>query len=196
MSHAIAKKITLIAAAAILLLRLVTLFMPVPAYAKIYSNLASGFEDSEKTDLAIHYYRKAIYHDPTYPRPYLKLGIIYSAKGDEGKKQEYFGKVVQLSPIPMEREYARAYRAIGMQYFKKKDYVNAIKNLEKAHIFDRDLFDVYYYLGASYYNIGNKESALQQEKILYALMQSSTVRGSGGQSWRRKLADLLGLEID
>jgi len=90
--------------------------------AMVYSK--KGIDKYQQKDLsgAVIDFTMAIFAQPSNQNLYIMRGTAYEDLGNDTEAENDFQKVLELSPD----EYIAAYR-LGMVYFRKKDFENAIK---------------------------------------------------------------------
>jgi len=136
---------------------------------KAYSLYRKSYEMSE---LVILQYEKIIKENPGDLNSYLKLGYIYEVRSiapfinEYDEALEYYSKALELEMSSSSARNTGIYiylnTRIGCIYFQKKNHHQAIEYLERAEkMFPsyRANAEIYYYLGLSYYKIGEKEKA-------------------------------------
>ena len=146
---------------------------------KFYSFCRKSYEISEKV---IPQYEKIIKDNPEDLNSYLRLGYVYEIRSmvplnnEYDKALEYYLKALALDLV-LEKKNTNIYlylnTRVGIIYFQKKDYLQAIEYLEKAAERSPRNAEVIYYLGLSYAKIGEKEKALTSfTKVLELAPQS------------------------
>lgn len=119
-------------------------------FVVMYSRLLSEINvyDAEKF---LSLYSK-VYRDY---RLFLEMARLYLIIGDDKKVKDFLDKAILLSRFDKD-----IYLLYGEYYFKRSNYVEAIKNLEKAVLFPGRKDREYYLLSSSYYHIGDYSKAL------------------------------------
>lgn len=133
---------------------------------KAYSLYRKSYEMSEQIILQ---YEKKIKENPGDLNSYLKLGYIYEVRSitpfinEYDEALEYYSKALELEMSSSSARNTGIYiylnTRMGYIYFQKKNYPQAIEYLESAAKMSPQNAEVYYYLGLSYYKIGEKEKA-------------------------------------
>lgn len=110
----------------LLFARIIESNIPKPSYAKIFCDFGMDYERIHDYPKAISFYKKAIYHNPTFPDSYYRLGSIYGQKGDEKQKLEYYRKAVHYGIKDTD-----PYFFVGLDEFNRGRYDNAIQYLQR-----------------------------------------------------------------
>lgn len=106
--------------------------------AEVYFDLSSIFlTRKDWLDKAMGYANLWIKSNGSYPNNYISLWIWYINKwwDDFGKAKEYLNKAIELYP-----NSSSAYKWLGVYFYIKDDYKNAIDNFEKQ--FETSLKDI------------------------------------------------------
>lgn len=98
------------------------------ADAMVYSQIALDAYNMQNYPVAIENFNKAINAQPSNQNFYTMRGTVYEDMGNDEAAERDFKKNLELSPD----SYVGAYR-LGMVYFRKKDFENAIKWLETSY---------------------------------------------------------------
>ncbi len=105
---------------------------------------------------------KAIAMYPELPEPYVNLGMVYTALGDNQKAKENFTKALELAPDAIE-----AHNGLGMIAFKEGDFVSAEEAFRRAIERDGKFVSAYLNLAEVLRSQGKMEEAIQcWEKVL------------------------------
>lgn len=102
--------------------------LEINADAIVYSKIALDAYNVQNYPLAIENFDKAINAQPSNQNFYTMRGTVYEDMGNDEAAERDFKKNLELSPD----SYVGAYR-LGMVYFRKKDFENAIKWLETSY---------------------------------------------------------------
>jgi len=174
--------------AGILILRLATLFMPVPTYADYYINQGILNAENNNFSQALESYKKALDHNQNHPEANYQLGVIYSKKGDEGSALKHYQKVVDSNFI--ESRYALAYHVLGTHYFDQKDFPTSIAFFNKA-ISIRGIRKDYYYLGLIHLINNDVQKAKEQLSKMHDGLVASTEERLRVQPFYNRLYELI-----
>lgn len=120
-------------------------------FAVMYSRLLSEFNAYDAEKFLSLYSR--VYKDY---RVFLEMARLYLIIGDDKKVKEFLDKAVSVNRFDKD-----LYLLYGEYYFKRGDYSEAVKNLEKAILFPGKKDREYYLLSSSYYRIGNYNKTLE-----------------------------------
>ena len=149
---------------------------PVPHYAAIFCERGLTAQSKGQINQAVADYQKAIFHNPFDPESYYRIGLLYQKQGDEQKALKNFYKVVELGE---KKIYAPAYLTVGMDYLKQGQQTKALACFQELQ-----LPEAIFYRGVIYYNLGQKDLAYQQMKILHYMVSIDGI-------WKKKLGELL-----
>jgi tetratricopeptide (TPR) repeat protein len=134
-----------------------------PDYAEAYYNLGVAYGLIAKYIEAIDAYKKAISFKSDYAEAYLNLGAAYSNLGRDTEAIEPLNQAIKI------KETADAYANLGVTYANLGRYSEAIDPLKKAIKIKPDLPVAHFGLGVTYLITGDKDSALEEYKILKTL---------------------------
>jgi tetratricopeptide (TPR) repeat protein len=98
------------------------------ADAMVFSQRALDAYNNQDYSEAISNFDKAIIAHPSNQNFYIMRGVAYEDMGNDLAAEKDFRKSLELLP----NNYVGAYR-LGMVYFRKKDFDNAIEWLEKSY---------------------------------------------------------------
>lgn len=101
-------------------------------------------KESEKT------FKKLKYLNPNEPEAYFGLGDVYSVEKKFFLANECFEKALKLYTDEQGKLKADAYLNIGLNYFRQKEYDQAIKYLKYSTDYYTENKTAYYYLGLCY----------------------------------------------
>ncbi len=186
------KSIILLTIFTLLLVRVITLFHPVPGYAPIYCKRAMIHLKKNEITQAISQFDKAVFHDPTYAESYYQLGLLYEMQNNREKELINFKKVVDLNAE--DKPYAKAYFETGKYDYEQGQYIPAILSLRRSIFLDQNFLESYNYLGRSYFKIGDILNAKRQAYNLNSRMHGSTEIRERGQPILDDMGQFLGLE--
>jgi tetratricopeptide (TPR) repeat protein len=81
---------------------------PQAASREVFDNLADINSTKGDTDNAARWYKKAAEVDPSWGKPWYRLGLIAQKKGDKAAATEAFNKAITVDPISPEAAMAKA----------------------------------------------------------------------------------------
>ena len=95
----------------------------------VQSYIDQGVKNSQagKYDQALQAFDQALKLKPNDPALITYKGIVYYAKGDNGKALQLFEEVIKKNP-----SFGRAYYQRGMIYEKQEKFDQAVTDLQKA----------------------------------------------------------------
>lgn len=100
-------------------------------------------------------YRKSIELDPSAPKTYFNLGVLYRELDELDKAIEVYKSALKYDPT-----LAKANYEIGNTYFVRKDFHNAIKFFREATEVDMNYANAYNALGRSLIELGRYSQAI------------------------------------
>jgi tetratricopeptide (TPR) repeat protein len=115
---------------------------------------------------ALLYFKKAIQIDSTIPDVLQAEGAAYSRMNDIENAEKSWDKLIKINPtyadIAMDMAYLRlTYNKLAMQQAKAKNYEKSIYYTRKALLYDNLNVELWYNLGAQYYNLHDYKNARQ-----------------------------------
>lgn len=116
---------------------------------------------------AVAIYRRILDLDPSQIVAHYKLGLIQVEKGELNQADRAANDLIRRFP-----EKGDGFRLKGLVYFYKKNYAAAIGSLQQS-IKQAPTLEAYHFLGLSYYNSGQMESALRQFRIVLDRMPTA-----------------------
>lgn len=129
-----------------------------------YNCLGSAYSKLGKYQDAVNAHKQAICIKPDYAKAHNNLGVAYYNLGRYEDAIESYKQAILLEP-----DYADAYYNLGLAYCKLKRYQDAIEPCKKAIKIKPDFALAHYNLGLVYFLTGDKNSALEEYKILKTL---------------------------
>lgn len=105
--------------------------------------LLKGFVKEEQGDTldAIKYYQEAITYNTNDKTPFLKLGILFSEKGDN-RAVDYFNSALNIDPDDVNTMYL-----LGLHYQEQSDFKNAEETYRTILTMDSTYPHAYYNIG-------------------------------------------------
>jgi tetratricopeptide (TPR) repeat protein/TolB-like protein len=113
--------------------------------------------DTQWVDRAIAATDRALVLDPTQPRVYISLGIIYHGTGRIDRAREHFERAIELQPTSDE-----AHQWLGRCFMRLGDLESAVKYFERAIEIRPGYWENYSALGTCYYTFGRYRDAAEQ----------------------------------
>ena len=98
-----------------------------PNFEGVYCNLGVLYMSMGKNEEAMDAYKKAVAINPSFENTYYNMGVLYVQMGKPEEALEMYKKTLELNP-----EHPQANNNIATLYFKMKQYVLAIKHIDKA----------------------------------------------------------------
>jgi putative PEP-CTERM system TPR-repeat lipoprotein len=142
-----------------------------PKNSRAYYMLAALEKNSGNSDKALAIYQKIIANNRSETLAIYKSGLIQIEKGELDKADKASDDLIKNYP-----KRAEGYSLKGLVNFYRKKYVEAISALQNS-VKNMPSIEGYYFLGLSYYSLGEYESALSQfRKILDVVPTSRQAR--------------------
>lgn len=115
-------------------------------------------------EFAIQVFEKAIQLDPRYAAAYAACAEAYGQLSLLfGRKEELYEKSLELSlkALMYDSSLPEAYAALGLAYFCKKSFDDALSSSNRAIELDPDNFLPYWILGRIYFSLGKHEKSTE-----------------------------------
>jgi serine/threonine protein kinase/tetratricopeptide (TPR) repeat protein len=135
-----------------------------PQFALAHAGISESYwhkyqatRDNQWVEKAIAAGDHALVLDPTQPRVYLSLGIIYHGTGRIERAVEQFKRATELQPTSDE-----AYQWLGRCCLRQGDLASAVQYLSKAIEIRPGYWEHYSALGTCYYTFGRYRDAAEQ----------------------------------
>ncbi len=135
-----------------------------PDYAVVHNNLGAAYYNLGKYKEAIEACKQAISIDPDYANAYYNIGVAYTKSGMYKEAIDAYKQAVRINP-----DLAEAHFGLSVVYYKSGMYIEEIEALKQTIRIDPDNAVVYNNLGAAYVLLNDRDSALEQYKILKSL---------------------------
>jgi len=135
-----------------------------PDYADAHLNLGAVYKKSGMYKEAMEAYKQAIRIDPDYANIHNGLGVAYDESGMYKEAMEAYKQALRIDP-----DYANAYYNLGVAYAKSGMYKEGREACKQAIRIDPAFAEAHYNLGATYVFLNDRDSALEQYKILKCL---------------------------
>jgi len=132
--------------------------------ARAYFGIGFCYGKLESYAKAIDAYKQAIRLDPDCADAYYNMGVSYGQLGNYTKAIEVFKQAIRINP-----DDAEAYCYIGRVYANLDNYIKAIEAHKQAIHINPDYVEAHFLLAINYLIIGDKNSALNEYKILKEL---------------------------
>jgi len=152
-----------------------------PDNIRIYILLGWAYIQLERYDEAMAVYQQALKIDPENQLVRANLGYISYKLGIYGEAIEKLSRIIKTGRDREALLYAHMY--LGLVYYDREMYDDAIEFLEKAIEMGPNLFEARFYLGLSYIHKGEKEKG---RKIL---MELSEIRPEN--IWAKRAREVL-----
>jgi len=129
--------------------------------AEICHNIGVAHDHLSDTKKAVEWYERAIKLSPDFVEAYCGLGAAYSRMGKGLEAIKTCIQAIRLDPSHLD-----AHNSLALAYFHWGSYPEATKACNKALAIDPDYTQARYTLGLIHLDLGEKELALAQYKIL------------------------------
>jgi tetratricopeptide (TPR) repeat protein len=115
-------------------------------------------------DSALNYFETAANRNPRRPETWIQIGYCKVKQGRNDEAIRAYRRALQLKPTS-----ADTYNKLGDAYFFGAHFEDAIDAYRQAARLRPDQPDAYYNLGLAYLEIGDRESAMAQSRLLEPL---------------------------
>jgi Flp pilus assembly protein TadD len=115
-------------------------------------------------DSALNYFETAANRNPRRPETWIQIGYCKVKQGRNDEAIRAYKRALQLRPTS-----AEAFNKLGDAYFFANRFNEAINSYKEAARVQPSQPEAYYNLGLAYLEIGDRESALAQSKLLEPL---------------------------
>jgi tetratricopeptide (TPR) repeat protein len=115
-------------------------------------------------DSALNYFETAANRNPRRPETWIQIGYCKVKQGRNDEAIRAYKRALQLRPTS-----ADAYNKLGDAYYYGAQFKEAIDAYKQAARLRPDQPEAYYNLGLAYLEIGDRESALAQSRLLEAI---------------------------
>lgn len=115
-------------------------------------------------DSALNYFETAANRNPRRPETWIQIGYCKVKQGRNDEAIRAYKRALQLRPTS-----ADAYNKLGDAYYYAAHLNEAIDAYKQAARLRPDQPEAYYNLGLAYLEIGDRESALAQSRLLEAI---------------------------
>jgi tetratricopeptide (TPR) repeat protein len=132
-----------------------------PDHAEAHYNLGVAYGNLDMHLESIEAFKQAVYLDPDHERAYCNLGIAYGEISVYKKAIEAFKQAIELNP-----DNADLFLNLGITYGKSGMYKESADALKEAVRIAPDYADAHYNLGFAYLALNDKNSAMNEYKIL------------------------------
>src|SRR6266850_2054554 len=112
-------------------------------------------------DSALNYFETAANRNPRRPETWIQIGYCKVKQGRNDEAIRAYKRALQLKPTSVE-----SYNKLGDAYFFGAHFSEAIDAYRQAVRLRPDQPEAYYNLGLAYLEIGDRESALAQSRLL------------------------------
>jgi len=137
---------------------------------KAWAYLAIGYcyEEFGTYTKAVEAFKQAIRIDPDDADAHYNLGVVYGKLGFHKDEIEAYKQAIRIDPNNAHAHY-NSYYNLGIAYGQLGFYNDAVEAFKQAIRIDPDDADAHYNLGVTYILIGDRNSALNEYKILKEL---------------------------
>lgn len=140
--------------------------------AQAHLKLADAYSERGRNDEAVSEYNDAIRLNPDFATAYYQLGRILERLGRDNEALEAYQRAVTVKPEldatgkPKFTVADQAYIFMASIYFKKREYQESLRVLYQALSVYPDLDAAHYYLAHTHLELGDKQAALREYRIL------------------------------
>ena len=137
---------------------------------KAWAYLAIGYcyEEFGTYTKAVEAFKQAIRIDPDDADAHYNLGVVYGKLGFHKDEIEAYKQAIRIDPNNAHARY-NSYYNLGIAYGQLGFYNDAVEAFKQAIRIDPDDAKAHYNLGVTYILIGDRNSALNEYKILKEL---------------------------
>lgn len=115
-------------------------------------------------DSALTYFETAANRNPRRPETWIQIGYCKVKQGRNDEAIRAYKRALQLRP-----NSAETYNKLGDAYFYERRFDEAIEAYKQAAQIRPNEAEAYYNLGLAYLEIGDRDSALNQSRLLESL---------------------------
>ena len=115
-------------------------------------------------DSALNYFETAANRNPRRPETWIQIGYCKVKQGRNDEAIRAYKRALQLRP-----NSAEAYNKLGDAYFYANRFDEAIEAYKQAARLRPEEAEAYYNLGLAYLEIGDRQSALAQSRLLESI---------------------------
>ena len=112
-------------------------------------------------DSALNYFETAANRNPRRPETWIQIGYCKVKQGRNDEAVRAYQRAIQLRPNSVD-----AYNKLGDAHYYAGRFAEAIQAYKQAAQLRPDQADAYYNLGLAYLEIGDRESAMAQSRVL------------------------------
>ena len=112
-------------------------------------------------DSALNYFETAANRNPRRPETWIQIGYCKVKQGRNDEAIRAYKRALQLRPTS-----ADTYNKLGDAYFYAANFGEAINAYKQAARLRPDQAEAYYNLGLAYLEVGDRDSALAQSRLL------------------------------
>jgi len=132
--------------------------------ARAYFNIGFCYDKLKTYSKAIEAYKQTISIYPDYAIAHCSLGFSYDQLGFHEDAREAYIRAIRIYP-----DYAEAHYYLGVDYIIFGFYIFAIEAYKEAIRINPDYTEAHYSLGVAYLLIRDRDSAINEYKILKEL---------------------------
>ncbi len=115
-------------------------------------------------DSALNYFETAANRNPRRPETWIQIGYCKVKQGRNDEAIRAYKRALQLSP-----QSSEAYNKLGDAYFFAGRFNEAIEAYKQAARLQPEQAEAHYNLALAYLEIGDRESAMEQSRILQTI---------------------------
>lgn len=112
-------------------------------------------------DSALNYFETAANRNPRRPETWIQIGYCKVKQGRNDEAVRAYQRAIQLRPNSVD-----AYNKLGDAHYYAGRFAEAIQAYKQAAQLRPDQADAYYNLGLTYLELGDRESAMAQSRVL------------------------------
>lgn len=135
-----------------------------PNKGRPYNNLGVALEKAGRRQEAVNVLSRAITVDPNFSPSYYNLADLYLVSGQSRRALPLLQTAIQLQP-----NFTEAYISLGAALVRERLFQEAVNFLERNLDRVGDNAEARFYLGASYFFLGNREAAMRELAVVSQL---------------------------
>jgi TonB family protein len=135
-----------------------------PVDPELYDELGRWYAKDREYEQSLESYRQALALKPDYARAWMGIAMTYEAMGRVDNAIDGYKRFVELDPNS--GDVFLALRLIASLYFNNQRYQEAVEAFKQAIAKRPDVDLEYVPLAMTYLMLGDKESAMEQYRIL------------------------------
>lgn len=135
-----------------------------PVDPELYDELGRVYGSDGQYEQSLNAYRQALALEPNYARAWIGIAMTYERMGRVDNAIDGYKRSVELDPNS--EDAFLALRSIALLYFNNRRYQEAVEAFKQTIAKRPDVDSEYVSLAMAYLKLGDKESAMEQYRIL------------------------------